>query len=79
MSHVISMHRPSDPRETAISDLSKVTLCLVASRFEHRTLVVRAKQHNHSIIAACCVRVWVWVYSHCQPHPQPHPQDDGRT
>jgi len=28
MSHVISMHRPGDPRQTAVSDLSKVILCL---------------------------------------------------
>jgi hypothetical protein len=42
MSHVISMQRPDNLRQTAVSDLSKVILCLV----------VRAKQHNHSAIAA---------------------------
>ncbi len=46
------MHRSEDPRQTAISDLSKVILCLMAPMFEHRTLVVRAKRHNHSVIAA---------------------------
>jgi hypothetical protein len=52
MSHVISMHRPDDPRETAVSDSSKVILCLVVRRFEHSTLVVHAKQHYCSAIAA---------------------------
>jgi hypothetical protein len=52
MSHVISMHRPGDPRQTAVSNLSKVIVFLVASRFQHSTLVVCAKQHNHSAIAA---------------------------
>ncbi len=52
MSHVISMHRPGDPRQTAVSDLSKGIPCLVAPTFEHSTLIVRAKQHNHSEIAA---------------------------
>jgi hypothetical protein len=46
------MHRLSDPRQTAISDLSKVIICLVAPSFENNTLAVRAKQHNHSFIAA---------------------------
>ncbi len=52
MSHVISTHRPDDPRQTAVSDLSKVILCPVAPRFGHSNLVVRAKLHNHSAIAA---------------------------
>jgi len=52
MSHIISMHRPDDPRQTAASDLSNVILCLVVPKFEQSTLVVRAKQHNHSAIAA---------------------------
>jgi hypothetical protein len=52
MSHVISMHRPDDPRQTAVSDLSKVILCLVPRRFEHSTLVVHAKQYHYSAIAA---------------------------
>jgi hypothetical protein len=51
ISHVISMHCLSDPKQTVISDLSKVILYLVAPRFEHSTLVVRAKQHKHSAIA----------------------------
>jgi hypothetical protein len=54
MSNAIGMHRPGDPRQTAVSDLSKVILCLVAPSFEHSTLVVSAKQHNHSFIAAGC-------------------------
>jgi hypothetical protein len=37
------MHLEDDPRQRAVSDLSKVTLCLVAPRF---------KQHNDSAIAA---------------------------
>jgi hypothetical protein len=44
MSHVISMHRLDDQRQTAVSDLSEVIVCLVAPRFEHTTFVVRAKQ-----------------------------------
>jgi len=52
MSHVISMHRPDDPKQTAVSALSKVILCLVAWRFEHSTLVVHAKQYHYSAIAA---------------------------
>jgi hypothetical protein len=52
MSHVISMHRPGDPRETAVSGLSRVILCLVAPRLEQRTLLVRAQEHNQSAIAA---------------------------
>jgi hypothetical protein len=51
MLHIISMHRLSDPRQTAINTLSKVIIYLVASRFEDNTLAVRAKQHNHSFIA----------------------------
>jgi hypothetical protein len=47
------MDRPDDPRQTTISDLSKVIPCLVVSRFEHSTLVqVRGKKHNHSDIGA---------------------------
>jgi hypothetical protein len=52
MSHVISMDRQDCPRQTAVRDLSKVILCLMAPKCEHSTLVVRAKQHNHSAIAA---------------------------
>jgi hypothetical protein len=52
MSHVISMHRSCNPRQTAVSDLSKVILCLVAPSFEHSIVLVRAKQYNHSAIAA---------------------------
>jgi len=48
MSHVISMHRPDDPRQTLVTDLFKIILCLLALRFEQSTLVVCAKQHNHS-------------------------------
>jgi hypothetical protein len=57
MSHVIHMHRPDDPRQAAVSDLSEVILCLVASRFEDNILVVRAKQHNHSAIAAIALKI----------------------
>ncbi len=46
------MYHEGDPRQTAVSDLSKVILCPVAPRFEHSTLIVRAKQHNYSAIAA---------------------------
>ncbi len=84
MSHVISMHRPSDPRgKSETSSTSKIcevrlkyallqsrffplgvmrdkqllvicprSFCLVAPRFEHHTLIVRAKQHDRSAIAA---------------------------
>jgi hypothetical protein len=52
MSYLISIPRPGDPRWIAISDLSKVIVYLVVLRFEHSTLVVRAKQHYHSAIAA---------------------------
>ncbi len=52
MLHVVSMHRPVDPRQTAVSELSKVIPCLVAPKFEHNTLAVRAKQHNQLAIAA---------------------------
>jgi hypothetical protein len=51
MSHVISMHRPGDPRQTAVSDFSKVILpCLMVPRFEDVTLVGLANQHNHSAV-----------------------------
>jgi hypothetical protein len=53
MSHVISMHRPGDPRQTAFSDLSKAALCLRVPGMEHCTLVVHARQRNHSAIEAC--------------------------
>jgi hypothetical protein len=46
------MHRPVDSRQTAFSDLSKVIPCLVAAKFEHSTLEVRAKQHKLPAIAA---------------------------
>jgi hypothetical protein len=52
MSHVISMHRPGDPRQTAVRDWSNVILCLVVPRFQHSSLVVHAKQYNHSVLAA---------------------------
>ena len=50
MSHVISMYRPGDARQAAVSDLSKVILSLMPLRFEYSTLAVRAEQHNHSAI-----------------------------
>jgi hypothetical protein len=50
-SHVVTMHRIGDPWQTAVSDLSKVILCLVALKFEQSNLVVRAQQHNHSATA----------------------------
>jgi hypothetical protein len=46
MSDIISIPRPGDPRQTTVSDSSKVILCLAAPRFEHSTLLVRAKQHT---------------------------------
>ncbi len=52
MSHIISMHRPGDPRYTAVTDLFKVIACLVAPRFEDSTVVVTARQHNQLAIAA---------------------------
>ncbi len=52
MSHVITTHRPGDPRQTGTYDLSKVILCLVALRFEHNTLVVGGKQRNALAIVA---------------------------
>jgi hypothetical protein len=56
MSHIISIHRP------AVRDLSKVILCLVAPKFEHSTLVVHAKQHNHSAIAANVLTFLSFLY-----------------
>jgi len=50
MSHVMNMDRPDHPRQTAVSDWSKVIPCLLAPSFEHNTLVVRAKQPNQSTI-----------------------------
>jgi hypothetical protein len=50
MSHVISMHRSDDPRQTAFSDLSKVIPYL---RFEYSTLVVRANSHSGLILTTC--------------------------
>jgi hypothetical protein len=58
MSHVINMHRLGDSRQTAINDLSKVTPCLVTPRFKHSALVVRAKQHNYSAVAAVFMDPW---------------------
>ncbi len=52
MSNVISMHRLGDPRQTALSDLHQIIPCMAAPKFEHSALAVRAKQHNHSAIAA---------------------------
>jgi hypothetical protein len=46
------MYHPDDPRQTAFRDLSNVILYLLTPRFEHSTLVVRAKQLNHSARAA---------------------------
>jgi hypothetical protein len=46
------MHCPDDPRQTAVSDLSKVILYLVLPTFAHIILVVHVKQYNHSAIAA---------------------------
>jgi hypothetical protein len=52
MSHVISMHRPGDARQTAVSDWPKIILCLVAPRFEYSSLVAYAKQYNPSALVA---------------------------
>jgi hypothetical protein len=52
ISHAINWHRPGDPRQTVVRDLSKVILCLIASRFQPSTMVVRTKQYKHSAIAA---------------------------
>jgi hypothetical protein len=46
------MHCLGDPRQTALSDLYQIIPCLVAPKFEHSALAVRAKQHNQSAIAA---------------------------
>jgi hypothetical protein len=46
------MHRPSDPRQIVVSDLSKIISGPVAPKLEHSTLLVRAKQHNHSALVA---------------------------
>jgi hypothetical protein len=50
MSHVISMHRVGDPRQTAVKDLSRFIPCLAAPRFEHSSLVVRSEKLTHSAI-----------------------------
>jgi hypothetical protein len=55
MSYVISMNGTVDPRQTVVSNLSEIIRCLVGPRFEYSTLVVRAKQHNHSAIAAVTI------------------------
>jgi len=52
MPHVISMNRPGDPRQTAVSVLPKLILRLVGLRFEHSTLIEHAKQNNHLALAA---------------------------
>jgi hypothetical protein len=52
MSNVMSMHHLGDPRQTALSNLYQIIPCLAAPKFEHSALAVRAKQHNHSAIAA---------------------------
>jgi hypothetical protein len=41
MSHVTSIYRPDDLRQTAVSDLLKVILCLVVPRFEDSTLCAK--------------------------------------
>jgi hypothetical protein len=46
MLHVMSMYRPGDLRQTAVSDLSKV------NSMSGEAEVWSAKQHNHSAIAA---------------------------
>jgi hypothetical protein len=51
--------RPGDLRPTAVSDVSKVILCLVAPSFEHSTLIVHAKLHHYSAITA---DTWVFIY-----------------
>jgi len=53
------MHLPGDPRQTAVSDLPKVILCLLAPSFEHSTLVLRVKKQNHSAIAARFKRIQI--------------------
>jgi hypothetical protein len=45
-------YQMGDPRQTAVSDLSRVILCLVVLRFEHSTLWVYVEQLNHSAISA---------------------------
>jgi len=46
-----------DLGQTAVIDLSKVILSLVVPRLEHNALVVRAKRHNCSAIAA----LYLWM------------------
>jgi hypothetical protein len=56
------MHRPGDPKKTEVRELPKVILCPVALTFEHSTLVRRAKQRNHSAIAALIARRYLRFY-----------------
>jgi hypothetical protein len=55
--YVISMHRPGDLCQKAISALSKAILCLVVPRLEHCTLIIGAKQHNQSTVAVGCIQI----------------------
>jgi len=50
MSHVVSMRRPGCSRQAIISDLPKFILNLLATSFEHSTMVVRVKQMGHSLL-----------------------------
>jgi hypothetical protein len=47
--HTLTNHKA---RQAGLSNFSKVILYLVAPRFEHSTLILRAKQHNHTTIGA---------------------------
>jgi hypothetical protein len=69
--YVISMHRPGDLCQTAISGLSKVILCLVAPRLEHSTLIVAAKQHNQSAVAAGWVQIRSQIRTRSRYGPGP--------
>jgi hypothetical protein len=56
--------RTGDPRQIAVSDLSRVILWLVVPRFEHSTLWECVEQLNHSAIAAFKKMTYqiMWVY-----------------
>ncbi len=47
MSHVLSMHRPGDSRQTAVSDFSKFILCLLAKRDRFKELFTNHTQDPH--------------------------------
>jgi hypothetical protein len=62
MNHIVSVLSTGNPRQTTVSDLFRVIVCLKTMTFERSTLWVCVEQLTHSVIAASKTK-WLLVGS----------------